>query len=336
MIINEAVSSNAEFKDEDGDSEDWFELHNHSNSAVRLTGWSLSDDAMEPQKWQFPDISVSAGGYVVVWASDKDRAIADKPLHVNFKISSSGETLYLFDGSGKQVHSLVINGLRTGTSVGLSASSKAVVYYDQPTPGVVNSAQEYLGVVNDGVQFSDKGGVTSASMVMLTGAQANQTIRYTLDGSVPTAASPVYQGALLIPENTAVRARIFADRFIPSPTQSRTFLVNASHDIPVVTLEADPLDFFDMEYGIYVLGANYDRQPPNYGANFWQDWEREIHFAFYETDGQFGTEFSAGVQIFGGYTRSFCSKSVGFLCSSPLRRRQIRLSIFPGSELQKI
>lgn len=335
MIINEAVSSNSEFKDEDGDSEDWMELHNNSNSTIRLAGWSMSDDAMDPQKWQFPDISIEAGGYVVVWASDKNRAVADKPLHANFKISASGETLYLFDSNGIQQHSLAINGLRTGISVGLSRANKALVYYDQPTPGAANSLQEYLGVVNGVVQFSDKGGVTNASMVMLTGAQANQAIRYTLDGSVPSAASPVYQGALLIPDNTAIRARIFADRSIPSVTQSRTFLVSASHDIPVVTLEADPLDFFDMEYGIYVLGAEYEREPPNYGANFWQDWERDIHFGFYETDGKLGVEFNTGVQIFGGYTRSFAQKALAFYARSRYGVDKFDYPFFPDLDYKK-
>lgn len=287
-------------------------MHNNSNSPVQLAGWSLSDDALVPQKWQFPDMSIAAGGYVVVWASDKDRSVSGQPLHTNFKISASGETLYLFDQTGVQKHALTIGGLRTGTSVGLSKTSKAMVYYAQPSPGAPNSDQEYLGVVSEVAAFSDEGGVTSAAMVMLTGAKANQIIRYTTDGSVPTQSSPPYQGAILIPENTAIRARIFVDGFIPSITQSRTFLVGASHDIPVVTLEADPLDFFDTEYGIYVLGDDYEAEPPNFGANFWEEWERDIHFGFYETGGTLGIEFNTGVQIFGGYTRSFAQKSLAF------------------------
>lgn len=329
------MSSNAEFEDEDGDAEDWFELHNHSNSAVQLAGWSLSDDPQDPQKWQFPEMSVPAGGYLVVWASDKDRALSGQPLHVNFKISASGETLYLFDNRGAQKHSLAIAGLRTGTSVGLSRVNKALVYFDQPTPGVINSAQEFSGVVNSVVGFSDKGGVISASMVMLTGAATNQSIRYTTDGSVPTQTSPLYRGAILLAENTAIRARIFADGHIPSVIQSRTFLVDASHDIPVVALEADPLDFFDMDYGIYVLGTEYERDPPNYGANFWEDWERDIHFGFYETDGALGVEFNTGVKIFGGYTRSFAQKALAFYARGRYGVDKFEYPFFPGLEYEE-
>jgi hypothetical protein len=335
VVINEAVSSNAEFEDEDGDSEDWFELYNHSNESVSLAGWTVSDDPMKPKMWQFPDVTLAPGAYLVVWASDKDRAVSGRPLHTNFKISSSGETLYLYDDQGVQRHSLEVSGLRTGTSVGLSRTSRTLVYYDQPTPGAVNSGQEYRGVVQNTVQFSQDGGVTNNTMVMLTGAENNQVIRYTTDGKVPSLSSPLYQGALLIPENTAIRARVFADGFIPSVTQSRTFLVNARHDIPVVTLEADPLDFFDTNYGIYVLGPSYQRDPPNYGANFWQDWERDIHFGFYETNGRLGIEFNTGVQIFGGYTRSFAQKALAFYARGRYGVDKFEYPFFPELKYKK-
>lgn len=335
LIINEAVSTNAEFRDEDGDTEDWFELHNNSNSPVRLAGWSVSDDPMEPQMWQFPDITMEAGEYLLVWASGKERAISGQPLHTNFKISASGETLYLSDNYGVLKHTLTVSGLRTGASVGLSKMNKTRAYYDQPTPGEPNSDQEYLGVVENTVEFSDEGGITRASFVMLSGSGEHQVIRYTTDGTVPSNTSPLYQGAIPIPDTTVIRAGVFADGFIPSITQSRTFLVNVSHDIPIVTLEADPLDFFDMDFGIYALGTDYDRAAPNYGANFWEDWERNIHFGFYETDGTLGVEFNTGVQIFGGYTRSFAQKSLAFYARARYGVDTYNYPFFPELEYKK-
>lgn len=335
LIVNEAVSTNSEFEDEDGDSEDWFELYNHSNMPVSLAGWSVTDDPMEPQMWQFPDITLDAGEYLLLWASDKDRAVSGQPLHTNFKISSSGETIYLFDQNGVLKHSLPVEGLRTGASVGLSRVDQAMVYYDRPTPGQVNTDQEYAGIIQDVVEFSDEGGVTNASMVMLSGAGEGRVIRYTTDGSVPSHSSLLYQGAIPIAENTAIRAGVFADGFVPSVTQSRTFLVNVSHDIPVVTLEVNPLDFFDMEYGIYAWGTNYEAAAPHYGANFWQDWEREIHFGFYDTDGSLGVEFNTGVQIFGGYTRSFDQKALAFYARNRYGADSFKYPFFPELEYEK-
>ncbi len=71
--INEAVSSNSVYLDEDGDSPDWFELHNPGGQAVTLTGYTLSDKANNPGKWTIPNLSLDPGGYAFFWASGKDR-----------------------------------------------------------------------------------------------------------------------------------------------------------------------------------------------------------------------------------------------------------------------
>ena len=71
--INEAISSNSIFIDEDGDSPDWFELYNYGNESISLKNWSVSDKDDNPKKWTFPDISINANDYLLVWASGKDR-----------------------------------------------------------------------------------------------------------------------------------------------------------------------------------------------------------------------------------------------------------------------
>lgn len=336
VIINEAVSSNIEFEDADGDSEDWLELYNNSDQAVSLAGWSLTDDPLEPQQWLLPDIQLAAGAYLLIWASDKGLAVAGEPLHTNFKVSSDGETLYLHDQTGALKHSLEVSGLRSGTSVGLSNTHQATVFYDAPTPGAVNSMQEYAGVITAELTFSAVGGPNSPAMVMIGGAQPGQEIRYTLDATIPTANSDLYQGAIMTPENIAIRARAFADTFIPSQDVSRTFLADATHDIPVITLITEPVNFFDNDYGIYVLGDDYERAAPNYGANFWEDWERPIHFALYETPGELAIEFNAGVKIFGGWSRSInTQKSLAFFSRTRYGTNKFKYPFFPELDYDK-
>ena len=72
--INEAVSSNATYLDEDDDTPDWFELHNPGNTPVNLFGYTLSDKADNPGKWTIPNLSIAPDGYALFWASGKDRA----------------------------------------------------------------------------------------------------------------------------------------------------------------------------------------------------------------------------------------------------------------------
>ena len=48
--INEVVSSNSEYTDEDGDTPDWFELHNSGSEDISLDGLFISDDLDELSK----------------------------------------------------------------------------------------------------------------------------------------------------------------------------------------------------------------------------------------------------------------------------------------------
>ena len=85
LVINELLASNGSgLADEDGDFSDWIEIHNPSNAAVNLSGWSLTDDPQEPEKWTFPDLVIGSGEYLVVFASGKDRRSPNKEqsLHV--------------------------------------------------------------------------------------------------------------------------------------------------------------------------------------------------------------------------------------------------------------
>ena len=70
-------------------------------------------------------------------------------------------------------------------------------------------------------------------------------------------------------------------------------------------LSVKPGDFFDDDYGIYVFGpeGTYSYDIPYFGANFWEDWERPIHFSFYENNSDESAKFNAGVRIFGGWSR---------------------------------
>ncbi|MFA6632312.1 MAG: lamin tail domain-containing protein, partial [Kiritimatiellia bacterium] len=84
-LINEIMSAdNASFADEDGAFEDWIELVNAGDSEAELEGWGLSDDAAQPLKWTFPATLLPPGGYLLVWASGKDRrppqAVDPSPL----------------------------------------------------------------------------------------------------------------------------------------------------------------------------------------------------------------------------------------------------------------
>jgi len=72
--INEIQSNNGStFTDEDGDFEDWIELYNAGTSSVNLLNYSLTDNVNIPNKWKFPSIVLQPNGYLLIFASGKDR-----------------------------------------------------------------------------------------------------------------------------------------------------------------------------------------------------------------------------------------------------------------------
>ena len=96
LIISEFMARNTStLVDEDGDYSDWIEVYNRGTTDVSLSGWHLTDDAADLDKWSFPNQTLGAGNFLLVHASSKDRATAGQELHANFKISSGGEFLAL-------------------------------------------------------------------------------------------------------------------------------------------------------------------------------------------------------------------------------------------------
>ena len=104
LFITEFMAVNdTALADEDGDYPDWVEIHNASASEVNLDGWYLTDSAGNLDKWRFPAVTIPAGGYMVVFASRKDRTDPARPLHTDFKLAGGGEYLALVRPDGQSV-----------------------------------------------------------------------------------------------------------------------------------------------------------------------------------------------------------------------------------------
>ncbi|MBL9139226.1 MAG: CotH kinase family protein [Verrucomicrobiales bacterium] len=96
-VISEFLAANETgLRDEEGELVDWIEIHNPDASIASLKGWFLTDDPAQPAKWQFPDLSLPPGAYLVVFASGKNRTNNPALLHTNFRLDAAGEYLGLF------------------------------------------------------------------------------------------------------------------------------------------------------------------------------------------------------------------------------------------------
>ena len=106
ILINEIMADNKLcVVDTDGDYSDWIELYNNSNQNVNLNNYSLSDESENLTKWKFPDITIDNASTLLIFASGKD-VIINSEIHTNFKLSSTGEFLYLSNESGIVIDSI--------------------------------------------------------------------------------------------------------------------------------------------------------------------------------------------------------------------------------------
>ncbi len=105
VLITEFLAGNdTVLADEDGDFRDWIEIFNSGSSTADLGGYYLTDESGNLTKWQIPaGTSLEPSSFLVVFASDKDRAVAGEELHTNFKLSTSGEYLALVAADGSTV-----------------------------------------------------------------------------------------------------------------------------------------------------------------------------------------------------------------------------------------
>ncbi len=246
VVINEISAANYDggFTDNYGEEEDWFELYNPTGADVNIGGYYFSDDDTEPMKWEIPaGVIVPANGYLLVYASGRGEFAAGN-VHTDFKITQAKqEGAVLADASGTIVDSYMLNiANQEGHSRGRTTDGGANWgIMTTPTPGAANA-----GVIGEYAELEIEtapGYYTGSVDVTITTATAGAEIRYTLDGSVPTAASTLYGGPVTISQTTTLRARAFhADANIPeSFIETNTYFIDVTHTLPIICVSGDQL-----------------------------------------------------------------------------------------------
>ncbi|MEO5916012.1 MAG: lamin tail domain-containing protein [Luteolibacter sp.] len=227
LIINEFTAINSStYLDAEGDNESWVEIQNTGASTVNLGGWALTDNPDAPGKWIFPNRTLAAGAYLVVFTSGKDRRPVSGELHTNFKLGVNGGDLALVSPDRPVMFATNFAGYpaqRSGFSYGLSGGVGR--YFTPPTPGAVNSATTLTAVATTPTFTSARGFYDAPFQLMLGTATVGGSVRYTTDGSEPTATTgTAYSGPITISATTVLRAATFAAGFVPSATVTHTYI----------------------------------------------------------------------------------------------------------------
>ncbi len=249
LMISEVMPSNAQYlRQSDGGYYDWIELYNGSAETLELSDYTLSDDADEPAMFRLPAGTLEPGERLIVICSGG--AIASgQYIQAPFTLSRQESWVYLTGPDGRFCDYLRVYDVPYQGSVGRADGQIGTCYFATPTPGASNGA----GVASisatpalltpDGVYD----GVQSVA-VELSGAGE---LRYTLDGSTPTASSALYAGPIVLTQTTVVRAACFEPGKLRSDVITAAYIINENHTLPVLSLTAEPSSLFGPS-GLYV------------------------------------------------------------------------------------
>jgi len=260
VVINEISAANVSTVTDDfSQYEDWIELYNPGAAAVDISSYFLSDNPANPTKWQIPAGTVlNAGAYRLFFCSGRD-VNTGLALHTNFKLTQTTNEQVLFsDNGGALIDSYTLQPTLANHSRGRAAGTWKL--FATPTPGTANTTTAYDGYAATPVMSVASGIYAGAQTVSLSTTTAGASIRYTLDGSEPTAASPLYSTPLTISTPQVIRARAYptGTTLLPGFMESNSYLIGISHTVPVVSLiSSDYNGLFNSGFGQITSGMEY-------------------------------------------------------------------------------
>ena len=133
VSISELMLENTDtLADEAGEYEPWIELFNPASEAVDLSGWTVSDDFTERDKWALPAMTLPGYGLLVLFA---DGQPDQGPLHTSFALARSGGEVVLTAPDGVTDGGLLLTPQAAGESLGFSWTAGTYVT-GAPTPNM--------------------------------------------------------------------------------------------------------------------------------------------------------------------------------------------------------
>jgi gliding motility-associated-like protein len=246
VVVNEFCTANYSDWNVGGELDDWIEFYNPTAAAADISGYWLSDNPSNPQKWEFPAGStVPANGFLVVLFSgtgDYDPNYLGY-RNTNFRVTQTdGETILFSNTSGTVLESYdlsVIGAFQANHSYARITDGGADwAIHTNPSPESANSGATYQAYTSTPIINIEAGYKTGPINVTID-SEPGSSVYYTLDGSEPNNTDNLYTGAINISETTVLRAISYSDdplKFSSLIETNTYFFGEDQHQIIVVSV----------------------------------------------------------------------------------------------------
>jgi hypothetical protein len=196
IVVNEFMASNsASDTDEFGEFDDWIELYNRGEEPVDLSGWHVTDNLGNIDKYVIPSGSsatatIQPGGFLVIWCdSQPDQG----PLHTSFNLGAGGEDIGIYDALGDAVVEMSFGPQSTDISYGRTTDGGDTwAFFTDATPGASNTGggtntnPVISGAARDPAVPTVDASVTVSATITDDGSVVAATLHYAVDGGVFT------------------------------------------------------------------------------------------------------------------------------------------------------
>jgi hypothetical protein len=264
------VTNTGGITDEDGTPQAWIEIWNPNAGAAALITGSKIDNGTE--QWTFPAFSIMPDERVIIWASGKNRVVSTAPLHTSFTLPVSG-SLILRRSDNSIMSRIDYPAQAANVSYGrdewdAAGTAVQVGFYHNPTPGERNN---YSGPGVAGKVVITPGSSAFEGTLPVTIAleqpDPDTVIRFTTNGTAPTASSTIFPGTYNVTTTMRLRARAFKAGLLPGEIESGNYL-----QVKPATTPADHTLNFSSAIPIIVISNFNGGTPPADGdqtASIW-------------------------------------------------------------------
>ena len=294
VFINEICTHNKNsIKDIYGNSSDWIELYNSLHSSFDLSGYHLSNEENNLQKFIFPENTIiEPQSFLLIFLSKENSK--DNEIHCNFKLSKKGDTLFFTDKSGSLIEKIIIPAMDEDYSYGRNEEGNFEIMPSSPLKKNI--------FILPPPEFSENSGFYPTNFILYLNSDLKDAIiYYTIDGSNPLTS----ESRIKYDSNKGIQIydrsnepNIYAEyeedenspisicrgtgfkkpnypidksmiiRAITVKDDSKSQIIDKSYfittgnlidyqDYFIISLVTNPENLFDPEKGIYVTGKQY-------------------------------------------------------------------------------